>query len=155
MKKVLFSIVLIIGVVLITGCGKVEEKVMTCTLTQKDVVNNYELNSTYEVNYAGEVVNNVTSTEVITSSDAAVLSNFETQLKDIYNAMEENYGGYNIDIKNDGQKVTALVKINYEKLNLDKLIEENSAMKSYVNKNNRLTLDGIKTMYKAQGITCK
>lgn len=156
MKKIVSSIVLLGGVALLfSGCGKEEEKLMTCTLTQKDVVNNYELNSTYEVNYQGDVVKNVTSKEEITSSDTTVLSNFETQLKEIYQTMDDNYGGYDINVTNDGAKVTSIVKINYQKLDLKKLIEDNSAMKNYVNKNNQLTVNGIKTMYQAQGISCK
>lgn len=84
-----------------------------------------------------------------------MLDSFEQQLKQIYQAMQDNYGGYDINIQNDGQKVTSIVKIDYQKLNFDQLIEDNSAMKNYVNDKNQLTLEGIKTMYQSQGISCK
>lgn len=156
MKKVISLMVVLLGVLVVTsGCTKEEQKTMVCTLTKKDVVNKYDLKSTYKVNYTGEVVDNVETEEIITSDEAVVLETFETQLNDIYNAMKDNYGGYDINITNDGTKVTSLVKIDYSKLDFKKLIEDNSTMKNYVNKDNRLTLDGIKTMYKAQGITCK
>ena len=38
---------------------------------------------------------------------------------------------------------------------MKKFIEDNSAMKSYVNKNNALTLEGAKVMYESLGASCK
>ena len=156
MKKIVCGMIVLGGMtLLLSGCGKEIAQTMTCTLTQKDVVNQYELDATYVVNYTGDLVTDVETTEVVTSDDTTVLDNFEQQLNQIYQAMQENYGGYDIDIQNDGKKVTSIVKIDYQKLNFDQLIEDNSAMKNYVNDKNQLTLDGIKTMYQSQGISCE
>ena len=40
-------------------------------------------------------------------------------------------------------------------MDLDKFIEDNEAMKSFVNKDNKLTVDGVKAMYESIGATCK
>lgn len=156
MKKIVCGLIVLGGMtLLLSGCGKETAQTMTCTLTQKDVVNQYELDATYVVNYKNDLVTDVETTEIVTSDDTTVLDSFEQQLKQIYQAMQDNYGGYDINIQNDGQKVTSIVKIDYQKLNFDQLIEDNSAMKNYVNDNNQLTLEGIKTMYQSQGISCE
>lgn len=156
MKKIVCGMIVLCGMtLLLSGCGKETAQTMTCTLTQKDVVNQYELDATYVVNYKNDLVTDVETTEIVTSDDTTVLDSFEQQLKQIYQAMQDSYGGYDINIQNDGQKVTSIVKIDYQKLNFDQLIEDNSAMKNYVNDKNQLTLDGIKTMYQSQGISCE
>ena len=37
---------------------------------------------------------------------------------------------------------------------LDKFVKDNPAMKSYVDKDNNITLSGIKTMYESMGAKC-
>ena len=40
-------------------------------------------------------------------------------------------------------------------MNLKKFVEDNASMKSYVNKDNKITLSGAKKLYESLGATCK
>lgn len=160
-KKFILAVLLCSTLLLISGCGKQEElvekeqKTMTCTLSRNDVVNGYKLDSTYKVFYTDKVVDKVETEEVISSDSSEILSQFETQLNSLYQTMDETYGGYDINISNDGAQVVSLVKIDYSKLDLSQLAKDEPTMKNYLDSNNKLTLDGIKTMYTSQGITCE
>ncbi len=156
MKKILKSCLIIVMVMMLVGCSSPEEeKTVTCTLHKNDVINNYELNSTYEVKSKGEVVTNVTSTEVVTSDSEEILSYFEETLNNTYKTMNDTYGGYDVNITNADGKVTSVAKIDYSKLNIEQLVKDDPSMKNAVNDKNELTLTGIKSMYSAMGITCE
>ena len=157
MKNILKSCLVIVMVIMLAGCGSVkdEEKTITCTLHKNDVINNYELNSTYEVKAKGEVVTNVTSTEVVSSNSADILSYFEETLNSTYKTMNDTYGGYDVNITNADGKVTSVAKIDYSKLNIEQLVKDDPSMKNAVNDKNELTVTGIKSMYSAMGITCE
>jgi len=58
-------------------------------------------------------------------------------------------------ITNKDGKVVSKVTIDYSKIDIDKFVKENPAMKSYVNKYNQITLEGVKKMYESMGATCK
>jgi len=64
------------------------------------------------------------------------------------------YGGYTYDIKNSKDKLELSVGIDYTVFDMNKFINNNAAMKDYVNKSNKLTIDGIINMYEASGSTC-
>lgn len=157
MKKILKSCLVIAMVIMLAGCSSVkeEEKTIACTLHKNDVINNYELNSTYEVKTKGEVVTNVTSTEVVSSNSADILSYFEETLNSTYKTMNDTYGGYDVNITNADGKVTSVAKIDYSKLNIEQLVKDDPSMKNAVNDKNELTVTGIKSMYSAMGITCE
>ena len=68
--------------------------------------------------------------------------------------MNETYKGYTINITNKDGKVISKIKVDYNKMNLDKYTSENPALKDYINKNGKITLDGMKKMYSSLGATC-
>lgn len=136
----------------VTGCGK-EEK-LTCTLSSKDVANGYSVESTYNVNAKGGYVESVDTIEEVTSESKETLNAFETQLNSTYSKMNETYGGYDINISINGNKLTSKVTINYNKMNMDQFVADQPALKSYV-ENGKLKLEGVKTMYESLGATCE
>jgi len=156
MKKI--AVVLpILGIgLLLTGCNTdetLETKTIDCTLSTNDVINEYELKSIYKINYQGDYVVSVDTKEVITSEDTTVLDYFEATLKDTYSKTSEAYGGYDYQVVKDEGKVTSTVKIDYNKMDLEKFITDQPTLKSYV-KDNKLLVTGVKSMYETMGATC-
>ena len=69
--------------------------------------------------------------------------------------MNNEYGGYDFKITNENGTLTAITKIDYTKLDMEKLAKDQSSMKNYMNDKNEITLEGIKALYKAMGATCE
>ena len=157
MKKGIKLLSIFIGIIFIGGCSLpfVGQDVTKCTLDNDQSKSGYKVKSTYNIYSKNGVVSKVSTEEVLTSENTTILKYFEDLNKKQYEAQNKNYGGYNYDVKADKNTVTTTVTIDYKKMNLKKFIEENSAMKSYVNKDNKFTLKGAKTMYESLGAKCE
>ena len=157
MKKVIKLLSLFIGIVFISGCSMplVGQKVTKCTLDNDQSKSGYKIKSTYNIYYKNDIVYKVNTEEVLTSENTTILKYFEDLNKKQYEAQNNNYGGYTYNIKADKNILTTTVTIDYDKMNLEKFIKDNSAMKSYVNENNKITLKGAKQMYKSLGAKCQ
>ena len=153
MKKYFKYAFLFTLVLLLTGClGK--DKVAKCTLVSDQSASNYKIKTEYKIYHSKDIVNKVVTTETVESKNNTILAYFEKQLKEQYKSNNDKYGGYEYKVTNKDGKVVSEVTINYNKMNLNKFVKDNPAMKSYVNKSNKLTLEGVKTMYKSSGATC-
>lgn len=150
MKKVILLVPVIL--LCLTGCGK--EESLKCTLSSKDAINGYSIESTYNIKAKNDLVESVDTIEEVTSDSEEILEAFETQLNDSYSKMNETYGGYEYSISIDGDKLTSKVTIDYNKMNIDQFIEDQPTLKSYAKKG-KLKLDGVKSMYEALGATCE
>ena len=149
--KLTFAFMLI---VLLTGClGK--DKVTKCTLKSDQSASGYKITSEYNVYSSKDEVNKVVTTETVESKNNTILAYFEKQLKSQYKANNDSYGGYKYEVTNKDGKVVSKVTIDYSKMNLNKFVKDNPAMKSYVNKSNKITVKGIKSMYQSMGATCE
>lgn len=126
MKKGLKILFISLFVILISGCGNEKTNVNT---------------------------NKDTAKETVESDNEQVRSYFKKTLEDSYNTANESYGGYTYNVTEDGNKVISDVTIDYSKMDLEKFVNDNSQMKSYI-KNNRISLDGMKKIYEALGATC-
>lgn len=156
MKRFLKLLTVLLVITMLCGCGATEkERTIKCTSSQKNLANGYELKSEYNIYAKGDIVKSVKTKEVITSNQETVLNYFETTLNTTYEKYNSEYGGYKYEITNDGNKVTSDVEIDYSTMNLKKFSDDNTSLKSYMNDNNELTVDGLKTMYKALGATCE
>ncbi|HCJ32564.1 MAG TPA: hypothetical protein DHV70_06740 [Firmicutes bacterium] len=164
MKKGLKILFISLFVILISGCGNektnvntnkdtAKETINTCTLSSDQSSNGYTLSSNYEIHSKDGLVNSVTTKETVESDNEQVRSYFKKTLEDSYNTANESYGGYTYNVTEDGNKVISDVTIDYSKMNLDKFVNDNSQMKSYI-KNNKISLDGMKKIYEALGATC-
>lgn len=149
------KILSILSIILLSGCSSSKELVTHCTLTNKNVVQNYELTTDYEIHSKDGIVTNVVTEEIVTSDDEEILDYFNEYISNAYAAVDKEYGGYVNDITIDGNKLTSKTKIDYEKTDLKKYIEDNSTMKQYTNKDNKITLEGSKKIYESLGAECK
>lgn len=155
MKKIVKVIAISLLMVFLVGCDKGKDVVKTCTLENNQSASGYVLNSTYKIYATGDVVKKVETEEVVTSENETIRNYFETQLNNSYSAASSTYGGYTYDVKNEDNKVTSKVTIDYEKMDLDKFIKDNASIKQFLNKNNKITLEGVKSIYSTLGATCE
>ncbi len=155
MKSILKGLAVFLFVIILSGCGtKTEERVVTCTLEQNNVAYGYELRAEYNIYTDGTIVNRVETTEVATSDNQEILDYLENYNNTLYTNMNDAYGGYEFSSTNENNTLTAVTKIDYKKLDREKLVEDQPSMKNYMNDDNMLTLDGIKSMYEQMGATC-
>ena len=129
------------------GCSR--EQTLSCTLHTNDVINGYELNSTYEVKATGGAAKVTKTTEEVTSDSEEILDYFETTLNTSYESADKAYGGYTYSINRNGNKITATVTIDYDKMNIGQFINDQPSMKSYK------TIEGLKSIYESMGATCE
>ena len=155
MKKI---IILIIMITIVTGCscGKKEKlDKVTCELVSDQSASGYVAYNTYEIYSNKDIVRKVSVEEKYESKDKTILDYFEKELDRQYKNAKEQYKGYEYKIKKEDNSVVSNVKIDYKKVDLEKFIKDNPAMKSYANDKNELTKDGIIQMYKNMGAECK
>lgn len=139
----------------VMGCTKDETpKKITCTLESKDVVSNYSLSSTYNINYVGKVVKSVDTVEKVTSTDESIIQTFENTFNSSYTSLNDEYGGYTFEVKVDGDTVTSTVSIDYSKMDIEDLIEDQPAMENMVNDKNEILVERLKESYESLGATC-
>ena len=154
MKKLVFLLPIL--VILSVGCEKedTEVKSISCTLSTNDVVNGYQLNSVYKINYVDKYVKSVNTEEIVTSENEDIINTFEETLNNTYQKTNEAYGGYDYKVTKEVGKVTSTVTIDYSKMNLEQFINDQPSLKNY-SKDNKLLLEGIQKMYESLGATCK
>lgn len=150
MKKVIvLGITLLI---LVTGCGSSKEEKMVCTRTS--TMNGIDMNLHYEVYYQGNNVNKVKTIEKITSDSEEDLKTLEKQTKAVYSNFDniEHYK-YKVVIKEN--TLIGTTDINYEKIDINQLLEVDSSIKNLLNDNNKIDLDKITQVYEQTGATCE
>ena len=80
MKKLILFIVPVM-LFSLTACNKdtQEEKTgqVVCTLSMNDVVNGYNIESEYKINYKGDFVESVDTVETVTSESQDIIDSFE------------------------------------------------------------------------------
>lgn len=157
MNKFIKIIFVFIGIIFICGCQKttIGQNVTKCTLDNDQSKSGYKVKTTYKIYSKNDIVTKVDTNEILTSENTTIIKYFDDLYKKQYKSENDKYGGYTYDVKTDKNKVILNVTINYNKIDLDSYIKDNSAMKSYVNKDNKMTLKGIKTMYESLGAKCK
>lgn len=152
MKKILCLLMILI----ITGCGcNKKYTTNTCELVSDQSSSGYISYKTYKIYSTKDLVNKVEITEEIKSNKKDILDFFEKQLKTQYKEADKKYKGYKYSVKIKNSKVISKVTINYNKLDMDKYIKDNSAIKAYVNSDNKLTREGAIKMYETMQASCK
>lgn len=156
MKNFIKVLVVALCTLLLVGCSSKEKNVITtCTLNSDQSASGYTLSSTYKIYSTNNAVTKVETTEIVTSDNETIRDYFVSALENSYKTAEETYGGYTYKVIDEYDKVTSTVTIDYTKMDLNKFIKDNSSMKSYVNKDNKITLEGAKNIYETLGATCK
>lgn len=155
MKKYFLLAASIVSLFLVTGCGKEEAKTIECTLNRKDVITNYELEAKYVINYVDSKVNTVETTEKVTSDSKTVLDTFKTTFDNSYGKMNDNYGGYDYKVKTTSNSVTSSVTVDYNKMDLNKLVKDEPTIKNLMTNKNKLDAAKMQKNYEGMGATCK
>lgn len=135
MKKVSIIICLLIVSVLLCGCEEKKEnkvisngtEVNTANMEHKHCTRNAtatgaEVKLEYDLYYTGDVLNLLISKEKIISADQSVLNTYEEAYKKIH----ANYNGleyYDASVEKGDTTVTSSITINYDKIDISKLIE--------------------------------
>jgi len=142
MKKILYLIILIIPILLLTGCDSdtqeksnkpviktIEsngEEIKTKNMTQmyctrEASATGIEVNIHYDIFYTDDKLNIVHSVEQVISPDPSKLDTYEKAYKGIH----EHYIGleyYDTKVERNDTSVTSDITINYDKIDIDKLI---------------------------------
>ena len=150
MKKIL-GVGLLVSVFLLTGCGKNTVKTMVCDSTAKQ--GNIDMVLHYEVTYSGDYVKTVNTKEQLTSSSTATLEGYKKQIETLYKNFDGiDHYSYNIDLKDN--TLTSTVSIDYEKVDIDKILAVDSSTEQLI-KNGKININDIKEVYEQVGATCK
>ncbi len=156
--------VLLIGMLLLLLCGCDNEKESTKEKkkeTDKTIVCKFEneaqgvnTKATYTIYYGKDIVNKVKSVEIIETENEEYLEYMENTLESTYKFMDESYGGYDYSVKIKNNVLTSTTTINYKKLNVEKMLDEQPTTASLVNEDNKITLDGLINQYETIGAKC-
>lgn len=155
--------VVILGIALllfVTGCGQqtgynesnTKDDKMICTRTTN--ANGLEMDFRYEVYYQGNDVNKVQTTEKITSDSTEILQAYQQQIKSLYSSFD-NIEHYNYDVKIEGNTLISTTDINYQKMNIDELVNIDSSIEQLLNDDRKIDLDKITQVYEQLGATCE
>ena len=150
-RKVIISL-MFICLLVVTGCNNNKEKVLKCTLDQ-DLGGGTKYISTYEVTSKGNTVKRVETVEKIISDSQTELEMYKEQVENTY-GVYGNIDHFTWNVKINGDTLTSLADINYEKIDLDEYLKINPAIKSIV-KDGKVQADKIRVLYEAMGATCK
>lgn len=156
MKKSLKVLVLVIALVVITGCGNNKEKevVKSCKLNTNDVINGYKLEAEYNIYGKDKVVDKVITVETVISDNDSVLDLFEKTLDKTYSALNEAYGGYTNKLTRKDGKLISETTVDYSFVDLKQYVEYNPILKDFVTSDNKLLISGIEEIYEAMGAVC-
>lgn len=152
MYKKLILIVCLACLFLVTGCSNEKSKTLTCTRTAT-IQTGVDMSLNYKVTYKGENVLLVESEEKITSDDADDLKSYETTINNMYSPYKDlEHYYYNVSI--DGNTLTSTTKIDYEKIDTDRMIEIDSKNSTLI-KNGKVNVQDLKSAYETLDVTCQ
>ena len=126
-----------------------------CSLVSDQSANGYVDTTNYNIEYKDDLVVSIEQIETIDSKDKSILDFFKKQLVNQYKSYDKLYGGYSYSVKEEPDKVIVTINIDYNKLDMEKFIKDNPGMKQYVNEDNKLTYNGVISMYKNIGVVCE
>ena len=147
MKK----IVLLLIVVLLTGCSK--DKYFTCKIDLNNEQMEYHLNATYKVYYKNSYVTKIEKNEIYQTENEDTY-NYFNEAKDLeYMNLNNLYGGVIHTISLEENKVILDATFDMSIVDIKKMIKNKYIDRDYVIGNN-LTVGGIKNIYKEKGAIC-
>ena len=153
MKKIKLFVVIIICF-LVVGCGN-KSVTKNCTIISDQSSNGYKSNTTYTIYSKNDIVSKVEQKEVIDSNKKDILDFYKNEYNAMYQKYNKTYGGYTYSVDVNNNQLILRVVIDYNKFDMNKYIRDNTGIKKFVNDKNQYTLDGIVSMYKNMGGSCK
>lgn len=152
MKKKGLLLVGLAVVLLSTGCGKEETKTMTCTRTGT-ITEGVNIDLNYKVTYTGKYVDLVETEEKLTSEDQDYLKTYKETVEKMY-APYKDVEHYDADITLEKGVLSSKTKIDYSKIDTNKMIEIDSANGALI-KDGKIAVEDLKATYESLGTTCK
>lgn len=154
MKKKFLLVTLLVMTLLVTGCNSKSEetKVLTCSRTAT-VTEGVRMDLSYKVTYKGDYVEVIETLEKIISDDETILETYKTSVESMYSPYK-GVEHYDYEVTVDGDTLTSKTKIDYSKIDTDKMIEIDSANATLI-KDGKILVDDVQTMYETVGATCK
>lgn len=147
MKK--FVLFIVLGFIL-TGCGSNKLKTMSCSKVQSYSDVSFDLS--YNIDYKGKYVVNVSSTEKIISDDIEYLEEYRGQIEKIYSPYSDlDYYDYSVSI--DGNTLTSESNIDYSRVDTNRMILIDDANSQFI-QDGKVLVDTIKSYYEDLGISC-
>lgn len=175
MKTVTKCIIAIVSIFLITGCGnenKKKEKELTANLSNEIVLseegasavckadtdmnsdNTYVIGAKFVI-YAdsNDIVTKMISIQLAESNDIQQLQAVMSRTEEDHDLAKE-FGGYEYEISLDGNRLTTKVTIDFTEMDMEKMVEADSSLLTYLNDDYKYTLKEYMRMYEAVGVTC-
>lgn len=166
MKRSSIIIVLLLVSLLLLGCSNSKntvvsngQKVNTSKMKHKhctregDAGSDIDVSLNYDLYYTGDILNILKAEEKITSEKEDSLSLYE----DSYKKIHENYKGleyYDTSVVRDDKTVTSTITINYDKINIKKLLDIEGEEDNII-ENNKAKVDKWLELAKKFGTKCK
>lgn len=153
MKKILSVLLVVVGIFVLAGCENEQvEKTLICTRTAT-ISDGVKADLRYEVNYKGDYVTTLKSTEKIISDNEEYLNTYKETIESTYEPYKDiEYYDYEVTV--EGDTMTSSVNVDYSKIDTNKLLEIDSANGSLI-KDGKIKIDDIKSLYESVGTTCK
>lgn len=151
MRKYIKFLLLLLVVIILSGCTS-KLDIAECNFESKQ--SDYNIKSKYTIYYRDNIVEKIDIDEVISSSSKDKLNGFNKSYKKQYDSNKTMYGGYTYNIKKNKNKLELSASIDYTILDMKKFVSNNPAIKKYLNRDNKLSLDGAIKMYQASGSKC-
>lgn len=154
MNRKLFLIVLLCSIFIVSGCKSDHDyDVVHCTRTASLNDSNTTVDLKYEIYYENEYVKKTVSTEQITSSDQNTLSEYESS----YNKVFDQYRDikyYNNTITKKDNSLISVTKIDYTKVDFNRIVEIEGEKGNIFTKDGRVKLKTLVELYEKYGSQC-
>ena len=161
MKKIILIICLMFGI-FVTGCNdkkiennnesKPKQTNIVCN-GENNLSDNIKISTKYEIEAEEDKVSNLTSTETINSDNLEYLETTKNTFEQS-NSVYKDIAGYDSNIEINENKLISTLKIDYNIIDLNKLIEIDSANKNLI-VDNYVSLNKLKSMYESLGTKCQ
>lgn len=156
MKRIFSFLTIGLLVIFITACGSEDKELITvCNIKEDHSSLGYIKEDKYEIYSTKGIVSRVVLIETIESEDWDLLVNFKDELEEKYEELNNNYGGFKYNVGIIYETLTSKTNINYNKLDIVKLIEDTPEYKVLVNADNKVTLENSKNYYISLGTKCE
>ena len=128
-----------------------------CISNDKSDDQGFKLVTEYFVDYnskTNEVTKSKISNKIVSDVEELTLY-FKNNTLDNYRSMNERYGGITTSSKSDDKSMTVTAVIDYTKIDFETYLKDYPALKAYVNENNKLSYEGLKSLYQAEKANCE
>lgn len=144
-------IVVLLIVILLTGCSR--DKYFICKIDLNNEQMEYRLNATYKVYYKNSYVTKIEKQEIYETDNEDTYNYFNEAKNLEYLNLNNLYGGVTHTISLEENKVILDAVIDMQNVDIKKMIKNKYIDRDYVI-GEKLTVGGIKNIYKEKGATC-